>query len=245
MYGSPAASELYPSRHLIRSLRIKFVPEHMPSEVRSGHVMGCWSDPNFQLLSKKQRAQAIHRHNRNVCEAVWTNAGKVITMMRQLKFLSIDLEQVFCPLGCCRMVGHVLQSLRGLRKKEGFTVAVTGELKDEEKRMVLRGLKYRGHTVDYDLVKKLFEDTEEGEDDEDDEDYGYHEEEDEDNEEEDEDNEEEDENVDDELLDEEDDAEGTSGTDTDGSNSDDSKNESFRIEIEESSSSFSTALLRM
>lgn len=236
MYGFPAASDLYPSRNLIRSLRVKFVPEHMPSEVRSGHIMGCWSDPHFQLMSKKQRAQIIHRYNRSVCQTVWTNAGKVITMIRDLKFLSIDVEEVFCPQGCCRMVGHVMRSLRGLRKKEGFTVAVTGELKDEEKRMVLKGLKYRGPSVQYDFVKNLFEGGE-GED-EDAEDYAYHEEgdedhdeededheeENEDNEEEAEDNEEEDENVDDKLLHEEDDAEGTSGTDTGGSNSDDSKN---------------------
>lgn len=170
MYSSPAANEIYPSRHLIRSLRIKFVPEHMPSEVRSGHVMNCWADPNFQLLSKKQRAQAIHRYNREVCQAVWTNAGKVIALMRELRSLSMDLKQVFCPLGCCRMVGHVLRSLKGLRKKEGFTIIVSGELKEEEKRMMLGGLKYRAQAVDDDPVEELLENIDENEEDEEDED---------------------------------------------------------------------------
>lgn len=244
MYGSPSASEVYPSRHLIRSLRIKFVPEHMPSEVRSGHVLDCWADPNFQLLSKKQRAQAIHRYNRDVCQAVWTNAGKVIILMRELKFLSMDLEQVFCPLGCCRMVGHVLESLKGLRKKEGFTIEVSGELKEEEKQMILGGLKYSRHALDYCSFT-----LEEGEDDEDDDDDDDDDEEDED-EDEDEDDEplddEEDEPLDeedDESLDDEDGAAGISSTATVGSHSDDNKDslenlDDCRIEFEASPSSF-------
>lgn len=249
MYGSPTGSEIYPSRHLIRSLRIKFVPEHMPSEVRSGHVLDCWADPNFQLLSKKQRAQSIHRYNRDVCQAVWTNAGKVITLMRELKFLSMDLEQVFCPLGCCRMVGHVVRSLKGLRKKEGFTITVSGELQEVEKRMVLGGLKYGGQAVDDRSINELSEEEEEGDDDEDDsEDDDYDDEYDE----YDEDDEEEEEYEDDESLEDEDDddAAGTSSTDAVGSHSDDSKVslEEFntvQMQMEGPSSSLSTERLRI
>lgn len=251
MYGSPSASEVYPSRHLIRSLRIKFVPEHMPSEVRSGHVLDCWADPNFQLLSKKQRAQAIHRYNRDVCQAVWTNAGKVIILMRELKFLSMDLEQVFCPLGCCRMVGHVLRSLKGLRKKEGFTIEVSGELKEEEKQMILGGLKYSRHAVDYysfTLEEGEDDENDDENDDDDDDDDGDEEDEEEDEDEDDEPlDDEEDERLDEEedgSFDDEDGAAGISSTATVGSHSDDNKDsfenpDDCRIEFEALPSSFS------
>lgn len=246
MYGYPTGSEVYPSRHLIRSLRIKFVPEHMPSDVRSTHVLDCWADPSFQLLSKKQRAQAIHHHNRDVCETIWTNAGKVISLMRELKFLSMDLEQALCPLGCCRMVGHVVQSLKGLKKKQGFTISVSGELKYAEKRMVLGGLKYSGRTVDDYSINVVSEEETDEEDEYDDEDDEYDEEE--EDEYDDEDDEELDE--DDEFLEEEDDATGASSTDAVGGRSDDSEDNiensdnSLRTEVEEVSSPVGTGPMK-
>ncbi|MCJ1428861.1 hypothetical protein MMC29_006772 [Sticta canariensis] len=220
MYGSPTESEIYPSRHLIRSLRIEFVPEHMPSEVRSGHLQDCWADPNFRLLSKRKRTQEIHRYNRDVCQAVWTNAGKVINLMRALKSLTIDFDQVFCPLGCCRMVGHVLKSLGRLRKKKSFTMKISGELQEGEKQMVLGWLKSSGQAVDDGSVIEPFEEREE-EEDEDEED----EEDDDGEDDEDDDDEEEEEygDEDDEPLDEEDDGAGISSGSTAGSHSGDSE----------------------
>ncbi|MCJ1464965.1 hypothetical protein MMC07_003580 [Pseudocyphellaria aurata] len=251
MYGSPSAGEMYPSRHLIRSLRIKFVPEHMPTEVRSGHVLDCWADPGFQLLSKKQRARAIHRYNRDVCEAVWTNAGKVVTLMRDLKSFSMDLEQAFCPLGCCRMVGHVLKSLKGLKKKGGFTITVSGELKNQERQMILGGLQYSGPAGDDGSVQGPLVHGEDGDEVEDEAEHQeQHEDEDEEDEESDESDEdydeeddEEDEDEEYESFDEEDDAAGISSTVavvSHSSHSEDGmgKRETDDFELEESSSLF-------
>lgn len=142
MYGAPTPNRFFKSRGYIRSLRIKFIPEFLPADVRSGHILDCWSDPPFRLLSKKQRASAIHRYNRELCQAVWTNTGKVITQMTGLETLYLDIEQSFCPHGCCRMVGHVLRSLQAIRKKAGFTLRVSGELCLEESSMLLKGLSY-------------------------------------------------------------------------------------------------------
>lgn len=147
MYGAPGSKQIFPSRHLIRSLHLKVMPEHMPTEVHSGRMLECWADPHFQHITKKQRAQIIHQYYREVCQAVWTNAGKVITQMEKLNVLSLNVEQAFCPNGCCRMVGHVLRSFRGFRKKENFNIKISGELKPEEKIMLLKGLGSKDDTT--------------------------------------------------------------------------------------------------
>lgn len=140
MYGTPNSKHVFSSRHLIRSLHLKVVPEYIPNEVHSSRMLECWADPIFQTITKKQRAQIIHQNYREVCQMVWTNAGKVVTEMKGLNLLSIDVEQAFCPSGCCRMVGHVLKSFQGLKKKDGFKITISGELKHEEQEMLLRGL---------------------------------------------------------------------------------------------------------
>lgn len=142
MYGYPTASHFFPSRHLIRSLRIKFVPENIPSDVRSAHIMECWSDASFRALSRESRATAIHEYNRELCEIVWTNAGKVISQMAGLESLFLDFEHSFCPLGCCRMAEHVVGALQGIRTKANFSLAVTGELESEELNAIIDGLSY-------------------------------------------------------------------------------------------------------
>lgn len=146
-YGVPDLSKIYPSRQFIRSLHLNILPEFTPHEVHASRMLECWSDSNFQQLSKKQRAQSIHQHEREVCQTAWTNAGKMIMQIKALKSLLLDVEQAFCPGGCCRMVGHVLRSFRSVRKKEDFKIEVLGELKPEEKGMLLKGLRYLGREV--------------------------------------------------------------------------------------------------
>ena len=192
MHGSPVERDIYPSRHLIRSLRIKFVPEHMPSEIRPGQVQDCWADFNFARLPRRKRTQVLHQYQREVCEAVWTNAGKVINIMRALKSLTIDFSQVFCPLGCCRNVGHVLKSLKELRKKTVFSMKITGELQLGERRQILVWLNYGFQALEfgplvYAFLKEEEEENEEEseeEDDDDDEHYVYDDDEEEEEEEE-------------------------------------------------------------
>lgn len=142
MYGYPTASRFFPSRHLIRSLRIKFVPENIPSDVRSAHILECWSDASFRALSRESRATAIHEYNRELCEIVWTNAGKAVSQMAGLESLFLDFEHSFCPLGCCRMAEHVVGALQGIRTKANFLLAVTGELESEELKAIIDGLSY-------------------------------------------------------------------------------------------------------
>lgn len=147
MYGYPTANSFFPSRHLIQSLRIKFVPENIPSDVRSAHILGCWSDDSFRALSREGRATAIHEYNRELCEIVWTNAGKVVSQMAGLESLFLDFEHSFCPLGCCRMAEHVVGALQGIRTKANFSLAVTGELHSEELKTIMDGLSYREDEV--------------------------------------------------------------------------------------------------
>lgn len=142
MYGYPTASRFFPSRHLIRSLRIKFVPENIPSDVRSAHILECWSDASFRALSRESRATAIHEYNRELCEIVWNNAGKVISLMAGLESLLLDFEHSFCTLGCCRMAEHVVGALQEIRTKANLSLAVTGELESEELKAIMDGLSY-------------------------------------------------------------------------------------------------------
>lgn len=147
MYGYPTARRFFPSRHLIRSLRIKFVPENIPPDVRSTHINECWSDASFRALSRESRATAIHEYNRELCEIVWTNAGKVVSQMAGLESLFLDFAHSFCPLGCCRMAVHVVGALQGIRTKANFSLAVTGELESEELKAIMDGLSYNGGEI--------------------------------------------------------------------------------------------------
>lgn len=135
MYGYPTARYLFRSRHFIRSLHIKFVPENIPSDVRAVHI-------TFRALSRESRATAIHEYNRELCEIVWTNAGKVISRMAGLESLFLYFEHSFCPFGCCRMAEQVVGALQGIRTKANFSLAVTGELDSEELNAIIDGLSY-------------------------------------------------------------------------------------------------------
>lgn len=143
LYGYPRPCHFFPSRHLIRSLRIKFVPENLYSDVCSAYILKCWSDDSFRALSRESRATAIHEYNRELSETVWTNAGMVVGQMAGLESLVLDVEYSFCPLGCCRMIEHVVEALQGIRTKENFSLAVTGGIQSEELKTIMDGLSYR------------------------------------------------------------------------------------------------------
>ena len=144
VYGS---LELYPSRHLICSLTVVFLPDYM-SYYHAEYVAASWKLPSFRIYSKKVRTQMIHQENRMACESWWNSAGKVISSMPMLRVLTVDISQSFCPLGCCRMVGYVVHSLRGMRRRKGLVVKVDGELDPQEKRMLLEGLKYNSSVIE-------------------------------------------------------------------------------------------------
>lgn len=140
IYAMPDLKQVFPSRHLIRSLHLQVLPDFLPSEEHSSRMLEYWADPRFHQASTRERAQTIHDSYHEGCQAVWMSAGNVISHMEGLNVLSLDVEQAFCPNGCCRMVRHVLRSLRDLRKKENFKINVSGELNNEEKIMILKWL---------------------------------------------------------------------------------------------------------
>lgn len=138
-YGIRDPSQVFPSRPLIRSLSLEFAPDNMAYD-HDLKVMGFWALESFRALSKQKRLKAIHDLNRRTCQMWWDCAGRVIKSLPLLEDLTLDVSQSFCPMGCCRMAGYVVHSLRRIRNKEGLDISVEGELNPKEKDMILEGL---------------------------------------------------------------------------------------------------------
>ena len=165
MYSHPTEDKLYPSRHLIRSLNFEILPEILERGRQASRMRDFWRDGNFRSLSTRQRALAIHEYVKTLSETVWEQAGEVVVHMRGLRKLQLDIEKALCPQGCCRMVGHVVKALKGLKTKEGLELAVVGDMVGGEVEKVVEGLKY-----DASLSSRLengYEDEDEDEDDDD------------------------------------------------------------------------------
>ncbi|KAG7005479.1 hypothetical protein G7Y79_00019g046590 [Physcia stellaris] len=58
-----------------------------------------------------ERMQSIHELQRQGLCLIWAARTSIIKRYVELKFLQIDLEECYCPLGCCRMVDSVLDSI--------------------------------------------------------------------------------------------------------------------------------------
>ena len=142
MFSHPSEEKLHPSRHLIRSLSFEFVPEILERGPQALRMKEFWKDESFQALSTRQRAGAIHEYTKTLCKTVWEQAGHVIIHMRGLQHLELDIEKVFCPQGCCRMVGHVVRCLKGLKKKKNLKLTVVGNMREWEVSRIVEGLKY-------------------------------------------------------------------------------------------------------
>ena len=142
MFSHPSEEKLHPSRHLIRSLSFEFLPEILERGPQASRMMEFWKDESFRALSTRQRAGAIHEYTKTLCKTVWEQAGHVIVHMRGLQNLELDIGKVFCPQGCCRMVGHVVRCLKGLKKKKDLKLTVAGNMREWEVSRVIDGLKY-------------------------------------------------------------------------------------------------------
>lgn len=142
MFTHPTEEKLYPSRHLIRSLNFQFLPEILERGPQVSRMRDFWQDENFRTISTRQRAQAIHEYVKTLSETVWEQAGEVIVQMRGLQNLQLDIEKAMCPQGCCRMIGHVIKALKGLKKKEDLVLTVVGDLIDGEDDRIIGGLQY-------------------------------------------------------------------------------------------------------
>ncbi len=200
MFTHPTEEKLYPSRHLIRSLNFQFLPEILERGPQVSRMRDFWQDENFRTISTRQRAQAIHEYVKTLSETVWEQAGEVIVQMRGLQNLQLDIEKAMCPQGCCRMIGHVIKALKGLKKKEDLVLTVVGDLIDGEDDRIIGGLQYD------DLLGSSLDDEDDSEDDSEDEDSS-----DEDEDEDEDDSEDEDSSDEDEAADED---EGSGGPST-------------------------------
>ena len=165
MFSHPPEDKLFSTRHQIRSLSFKFVPEMLERGPHASRVRDFWDDDSFRIMSTRRKSQQIHTYVKSLSSTVWEQAAEVICDMRGLKKLQLNIDQAFCPQGCCRMVGHVIKALKDLRKKEGFKVTVLGDLNVAEENTVIGGLKYDASLYDrmgedHDLDEDEDEDTE-------------------------------------------------------------------------------------
>ena len=60
-----------------------------------------------------ERMKLIHDLQRQGLRGTWSVMISTIRRYVELKFLQIDLEECYCPLGCCRMVDSVLDIMGG------------------------------------------------------------------------------------------------------------------------------------
>ena len=103
--------------------------------------MELWGDPDFRTKTTSERAQLLHQSDRDLSEMVWFNAGVTIPRLRGLQVLTLDVEQCFCPMGCCRMISQVITSLDGLKTKKGIELVVKGGLVPGEEQKIRNALK--------------------------------------------------------------------------------------------------------
>ncbi|KAL8779732.1 MAG: hypothetical protein Q9213_006800 [Squamulea squamosa] len=66
-------------------------------------------------LTQQQRLQLIHDLQRFALEGVW-NARCLIIKDLDLRYLELDFEECYCPMGCCRMVDFVCARLWALAR---------------------------------------------------------------------------------------------------------------------------------
>lgn len=102
-----------------------------------------WHSADFRGESRRRKAKHLHDLDRSASRAVWGVAGELLSMLHGLQNLTVNVEQAFCPDGCCRLVDAVARSLRTLRRKPELKVNVTGSLDDEEVKVVTDALTYR------------------------------------------------------------------------------------------------------
>lgn len=58
----------------------------------------------------------------------WDNNINIIKNLRGLAHITIDIEGLFCPHGCCRMTPRVCRVFRALKFKKGLRFAIKGQI---------------------------------------------------------------------------------------------------------------------
>lgn len=138
-----AVTETFPSRAAIRSLEVRFVADYIPTDFHEERMKELWHSTEFREETRRRKAKHLHDLDRTASEAVWAVAGELICLMHGLQNLTVNIEQAFCPEGCCRLVHSVARSLRRLCRKDDLTVNVTGSLENGEVKAVMNALKHQ------------------------------------------------------------------------------------------------------
>lgn len=121
-------------------------------------------------MSIRQRAQSIHDYEKSLSDTVWQQACLSLLSMRGLEKLTLDVEQAFCPQGCCRRTGYLVGVLIGFKFRK-VEIKVEGDIIRGEKKMILKGLKFDESASPFNCLDDGSENNsiEEGEDEENDE----------------------------------------------------------------------------
>ncbi|KAI9698689.1 MAG: hypothetical protein M1836_003799 [Candelina mexicana] len=96
---------------LIRSLTIHFSPrtlsQKVREEVRHGYRQRWVEESRYEentVQACQNRARLLHNTERRMLETIWKMRVLDLAAMMSLKSLYLDLEDCYCPTGCCRMV---------------------------------------------------------------------------------------------------------------------------------------------
>lgn len=135
--------ETFPSRAAIRSLEIRFVADYIPTDFHEERMKELWHSPDFRSETRRKRAKHLHDLDRTASVAVWGVAGELLCMMHGLKNLTVNVEQAFCPEGCCRLVDVIARSLRRLQQKPELKITIEGSLDNVELEAITDALRYR------------------------------------------------------------------------------------------------------
>jgi len=136
-----AVTQTFPSRAAIRSLEIRFMADYIPIELHEQRMKELWHSAHFRAETRRRKAKHLHDLDRTASEAVWDVAGELLSMMHGLRNLTVNIEQAFCPEGCCRLVDAVTWSLRGLRRRPEVRINVTGSLDNGEVKTITKAFK--------------------------------------------------------------------------------------------------------
>lgn len=90
---------------------------------------------------ERRRTGAIHLHQNLTIQQDWEEIADLLKAKTQLKHLQLDIEECYCPIGCCRHVEFACEYLRGdwkLAMPE--VVEIVGWLDEAEKKQIRRSL---------------------------------------------------------------------------------------------------------
>ncbi|MCJ1365444.1 hypothetical protein MMC16_004565 [Acarospora aff. strigata] len=142
LYTPP--TETFPTRALIRSLEVRYVADYISTDFHEERTKELWQSEEFRRDSRSRKAKHFHDEDRSASEAVWLVSGKVLRLLHGLRVLTVNLEQAFCPGGCCRLVDVAASSLGKLRRKPGLKIKVEGNLDSTEMEAVMHALSTTG-----------------------------------------------------------------------------------------------------